>query len=178
MSRGARQKALFSHISLVHPTCVLMCRDQLAEIPVCRELVVSKSQRWSSLSWSAQQCYGGRKHYFAQGSASASFLHRIWRSQGLQEGPPNNTVSLPWISLSWSLIETVFLIGEGKNVVQILYEKIVQVIIFIGTTENYFCVFVLPLLALLVLLKEVRENFAMNFSGSTKDIRDLDSSSE
>lgn len=53
---------------------------------------------------------------------------------------------------------------------QILCEKIVQVIIFIGTTENYFYVVVLPLLALLVLLNEVRENFAMNFSGSTKDV--------
>lgn len=62
------------------------------------------------------------------------------------------------------------MIREGKNVVQIPYEKIVQVMVFIETTENYFYVFVLPLLVLLVLLKVLRENFAMNFSGSTEDV--------
>lgn len=51
--------------------------------------------------------------------------------------------------------DSIFDQGGEKNVVQILYEEIVQVIVFIGTTENYFYVFVLPLLALLVLLKEV-----------------------
>lgn len=51
---------------------------------------------------------------------------------------------------------------------QILYEKIVQVIVFIGTTENYFYVFVLPLLVLPVLLKEVRPNFSISLVGAQK----------
>lgn len=112
-----------------------------AEISICRELSMSKSQRCSLLGCSAQQCYGGRKHYFANTIFTGFRLclfHGVLRTQGLQEGLPNNTVSLPRISLSWSLINTVFLIGRGKNVAQILYGKIVQVIIFYRNHRELF----------------------------------------
>jgi len=52
---------------------------------------------------------------------------------------------------------------------QILYEKILHTIIFIGTPENYFYVFVLPLLVLLLLLRQVRGNFTIDLSGSRKE---------
>lgn len=51
---------------------------------------------------------------------------------------------------------------------QILYEEIVHIIIFIGTTENYFYVFVLPLLALLLLIKEVTGNLPLISVGAEK----------
>lgn len=53
---------------------------------------------------------------------------------------------------------------------QILYEELVHIIIFTGTADKCFCVFVLPLLALLLLLKEFRGNFAVDFGEVRKEV--------
>lgn len=103
---------------------------------------------------------------FSQRSAFASFLRGV---PGVARRATKQhsffTLNRPFLKFKQ---DSIFDQGAKKNVVQILYEKIVQVIVFIGTTENYFYVFVLPLLVLPVLLKEVRPNFSISLVGAQK----------
>lgn len=115
-------KSLLNHI--VHPICVLMCNYQLAEtISQQSSGYIQEPKTCQILCWFAQRCYGGRKHYFVKISFAGSSLrlsHRLLRSQGLQEGSPNNTASLPNSVGAWS---RQYFWSGGKKVVQILNEK-------------------------------------------------------